>query len=485
MTVARWLRPVPLVVSLCLAGCASWEGLAPSGTLANGSALKADQTLSGISYSPSGWPRTDWWTRLGDSQLDGLIDEALRNSPDLELADARARQAQAIAEQYDADRGPNVQGNASITRSRLSRRDDPTGQGDRLSTLRGLSVGFTYTFDLWGGKRAAMESALGQARAAEVDRQAARITVSANVARAYSMLAYAYALQDISREDVSRTQRMLTLSQQRVDAGLDSQYQLQQTQSLAAAATSQATAAEQAVTEARIELAALLGQGPDRGLALARPQRLTPAPLMLPAQLPADLLGRRPDIVANRWRVEAASRGIDASKANFYPNIDLTANLGVQSLLGDALFGAPSRFWNVGPALSLPIFDSGRRRADLAGRDADYDVAVAQYNQTVSRALADVSQAMTRLRSLDQQIGEQQHARDIARDSYDLAMQRYGSGIGNYLDALTIEQQLLTAERTLAELQQNQIDTSVLLVQALGGGFHADAAAAAMTENAQ
>ncbi|WP_462380964.1 efflux transporter outer membrane subunit [Pseudomonas sp. Marseille-QA0892] len=485
MIFVRWLRPAPLVAALCLAGCANWDGLVPSGKLADGSALKTDQTVAGITLSPSAWPRSDWWTRFGDSQLDGLIDEALRSSPDLELANARARQAQAVAEQYDADRGPNVQGNASITRSRLSRREDPTGQGDRLGTLRGLSAGFAYTFDLWGGKRAAWESALGQARAAEIDRQAARLTVSANIARAYSALAYAYALQDVSREDVSRTQRMLELSQQRFDAGLDSQYQLQQTQSLAAAATSQATAAEQAVAEARIELAALLGQGPDRGLTLARPQRLKPASLTLPAQLPADLLGRRPDIVANRWRVEAASRGIDASKANFYPNIDLTANLGVQALLGDALFGAPSRFWNIGPALSLPIFDSGRRRADLAGRDADYDVAVAQYNQTVTRALADVSQAITRLRSLDQQISEQQRARDIARDSYDLAMQRYGSGIGNYLDALTIEQQLLQADRTLADLQQNQIDTSVLLVQALGGGFHADATAGAMIENAE
>ncbi|GGJ83723.1 efflux transporter outer membrane subunit [Pseudomonas matsuisoli] len=479
------LKPFPLLLALLLSGCANWQGLTPSGTLQDKNTLQSTQTLAAIPLSPAGWPHSDWWKGLGDPALDALIEEALRDSPDLAIADARARQALAVAEQYDAERGANIEADGSVTRSRLSRVDDPTGQGDRLSTLRSLSLGFTYSFDLWGGKRAAWEAALGQAKAAEVDRQAARLTVSANVARAYSALAYAHTAQRVTREDVTRTRQMLDLSGQRFDAGLDSQYQLQQTQSLASASASQATAANQMVTEARIQLAALLGKGPDRTQNLAAPQVLHPAALVLPSRLPAELLGRRPDIVAARWRVEAASRSIDASKARFYPNLDLTASAGTHSLLGDALFGAPSRFWSVGPALSLPIFDSGRRRADLAGRDADYDVAVAQYNGTLSSALADTSQAITRLRALQQQIAEQQRARDIARSSYDLAMQRYGSGIGNYLDALSIEQQLLQAERSLAKLQQNQIDTSVLLVQALGGGFEADADSRAMNEYAQ
>uniref|UniRef100_UPI0028A7AD3A TolC family protein n=1 Tax=Pseudomonas sp. TaxID=306 RepID=UPI0028A7AD3A len=180
---------------------------------------------------------------------------------------------------------------------------------------------------------------------------------------------------------------------------------------------------------------------------------------------------RRPDLVAARWRVEAASRDIDASKTRFYPNLNLTASAGIKSVLGDALFGAPSRFFDVGPALSLPIFDGGRRRADLAGRDADYDLAVAQYNQTLVGALGDIGDGITQLRSLDQQILQQQRARDIARSSFDIAMQRYGDGIGNYLDALSVEQQLLQAERELASLNAQRVDSAVLLMQALGGGF--------------
>ncbi len=125
----------------------------------------------------------------------------------------------------------------------------------------------------------------------------------------------------------------------------------------------------------------------------------------------------------------------------------------------------------MGPALSLPIFDGGRRRSDLASRDADYDLAVAQYNQTLVQALGDIADAITRQRSLDQQIVQQQRARDIAKSSFDIAMQRYGAGIGNYLDALTVEQQLLQAERQLASLQADRVDSGVLLMQALGGGF--------------
>jgi NodT family efflux transporter outer membrane factor (OMF) lipoprotein len=264
---------------------------------------------------------------------------------------------------------------------------------------------------------------------------------------------------------------MLDLAQRRVDAGLDSDYQLQQTQSLEASSASAHTAAEQQVRTAQIRLAVLLGKGPDRGAEIPRPKLIAPAAVNLPAQLPAELVGRRPDLVASRWRVEAASKDIVASKTNFYPNLNLTVAAGSKAILGDALFGGPARFFNVGPALSLPLFDGGRRRSDLASRDADYDLAVAQYNQTLVQALGDIADAITRQRSLDQQIVEQQRARDIAKSSFDIAMQRYGAGIGNYLDALTVEQQLLQAERQLASLRADRIDSGVLLMQALGGGF--------------
>lgn len=464
--------PLSLLFSaLLLAACASPHGLHTQGQALDAASLQGP-TFSG-KLSPAAWPASDWWNRLGDPQLDALIDEALRSNPDLQVADARARQANAAVLSADAQRQPTLTGNAGVTRSRLARVDDPTGQGDRYSTLRSLSLDGSYHFDLWGGERAAWEAALGRARASEVDRQGARLTLAAEVARAYNDLGLAYATQDLAEQDLKRSRDMLQLGRSRVEAGLDSEYQLQQTQSLEAAAEASLTAASQQVESARIRLAVLLGQGPDRGATLPRPQLIAPSAVSLPANVPAELIGRRPDLVAARWRVEAASRDIDASKADFYPNLNLSVAAGSKSLLGDAMFGGASRFFSIAPALSLPIFDGGARRAALAGRDADYDLAVAQYNQTLVTALGDIGDVIQRIHSLQRQIEQQQRARDIARSSYDIAMQRYADGIGNYLDALSVEQQLLQSERQLASLQAERIDASVLLMQALGGGFEA------------
>ncbi|WP_322978482.1 efflux transporter outer membrane subunit [Pseudomonas sp. C11] len=464
--------PLSLLFSaLLLAACASPHGLHTQGQALDAASLQGP-TFSG-KLSPAAWPASDWWNRLGDPQLDALIDEALRSNPDLQVADARARQANAAVLAADAQRQPTLTGNAGVTRSRLARVDDPTGQGDRYSTLRSLSLDGSYHFDLWGGERAAWEAALGRARASEVDQQGARLTLAAEVARAYNDLGLAYATQDLAEQDLKRSRDMLQLGRSRVEAGLDSEYQLQQTQSLEAAAEASLTAATQQVQSARIRLAVMLGQGPDRGASLPRPQLIAPSAVSLPANVPAELIGRRPDLVAARWRVEAASRDIDAGKADFYPNLNLSVAAGSKSLLGDAMFGGASRFFSIAPALSLPIFDGGARRAALAGRDADYDLAVAQYNQTLVTALGDIGDVIQRIHSLQRQIEQQQRARDIARSSYDIAMQRYADGIGNYLDALSVEQQLLQSERQLASLQAERIDASVLLMQALGGGFEA------------
>ncbi|PVZ13631.1 MULTISPECIES: efflux transporter outer membrane subunit [unclassified Pseudomonas] len=472
----------PLCLAMALAGCASTHGLHTDSKLNQPGDLAAGKTLSGVALSPAAWPQPNWWAALGDPQLDGLIDEALRDNPDMQAASARAHQAMAAAYAADADRMPEVNADAGVTRSRVSRYQDPRGEGGNLGTLRSAELTFSYTFDLWGGQRAAWEAALGQARAAEVDRQAARLTLAADVARAYSNLAQAYVLDDLAQEDLKRTSQLLELGQRRLASGIDSQYQLQQTESLQATSQAQALETARQLRSARIALAVLLGKGPDRSAELARPKVLVPAAVQLPSSLPADLLGRRPDLTAARWRVEAASKDIKAATTRFYPNLNLSAAAGTQAVLGDALFGSASKFWNIGPALSLPIFDGGRLRANLDARDADYDLAVAQYNKVLNQALADVSDAINQLDGIGRQVAAQAHAADVAQHSFDTATQRYSSGIGNYLDVLTVEQQLLQAQRQLASLEAQRIDTSIQLMQALGGGFSAQGLAANDTQ---
>ncbi|WP_053269452.1 efflux transporter outer membrane subunit [Pseudomonas chlororaphis] len=468
-----------VLLAMSLAGCANYSGLTTEGVSLDAKSLKAGQSLSGVTLSPAAWPKSDWWKSLGDPQLDGLIREALHDSPDMQIASARAHQASAAAYAADAARMPTLDASGSVSRSRLSRSQDPRGQGDNYSTLRSLTGNFNYTFDLWGGQRDTWEAALGQARAAEIDRQAAQLTLAADVARAYSDLGQAHIVHDLADEDLKRTRQMLELSQKRLSSGIDSQYQYQQTESLEASSEASLIDAEKNLQSAKIALAVLLGKGPDRGNEIARPKVLQASVVALPSVLPAELLGRRPDLVAARWRVEAASKSIDAGKTNFYPNLNLSAAAGTQALLGDAMFGSASRFFNIAPTVSLPIFDGGRLRADLDARDADYDLAVAQYNKSLVTALGDVSDTISQLRDIGRQIAAQQHATDIAQDSYDTVVQRYGSGIGNYLDVLSIEQQLLQAQRQLATLNAQQIDLSIQLMQALGGGFQTDSLAAA------
>jgi NodT family efflux transporter outer membrane factor (OMF) lipoprotein len=459
-------------LTLTLAACASGGGLHPNGTPIDPSSLKAGRSLAHL--SAAAWPATDWWSGLGDPQLDALIAEALRDNPGLGVADARARAAQAEAGIADAARGPSVNGGAAVAGAR-----PPAallGDKAHFALAKYGYASFKWDLDLWGGKRAAWEAAVGQARAAEVDARAARIELSGNVARAYAQLGYAFTQQDLAAGELKRATQSRELTRQRVAAGIDNQIALQQGDAEVASAEQQVALANRAVDAARSSLSVLLGKGPDRGLQIDRPQLLRPAELAVPANLPLDLVGHRADLVAARWRVEAADKDIKAAKTAFLPNISIGAMAGVISMGGGNPFSLPGRFYQFGPSLSLPIFDGGRLRANLSGKDAQYDLAVAQYNQTLVGALNQVADDLSALQSLQQQIGAQQRAQDAAQHAWQLAEQRYKAGIGSYLEALNVRQQLLAAERGTAALEAQQVDLSVQLIQALGGGFqpHAD-----------
>lgn len=302
------IRLLPLLSAMMLAGCALPYGLHTEGRALDANTLAGQDTFSSAKLSSASWPAADWWNSFGDRNLDALIRRALQDSPDLQVADARARQASASVMAAQAARMPTLDASAGITRARNARVDDYSGQGKQYGTVRTLSANFNYTFDLWGGQRAAWEAAVGRANAGEVDRQAARLTLAANVARAYNDYGEAQAMYDLAQQDLKRTHTMLGLAQRRFTAGLDSKFQYQQTESLEAAAQATLTAARQDVTVAGIRLAVLLGQGPDAARALPRPQLIAPTAVSLPSTLPAELLGRRPDLIAARWRVKPRPR---------------------------------------------------------------------------------------------------------------------------------------------------------------------------------
>ncbi|WP_201316415.1 efflux transporter outer membrane subunit [Dyella sp. EPa41] len=459
-------------LSLALAGCVSSGGLHPEGTLTDATTLKSDRSLSGATLSPAAWPANDWWTGLGDPQLSALIAEALKDNPSLAIADARARQAQAEAGAADAERGPTVNAGANVIGQRLPLTAAPPELGGgHFTWFKDARVGLSWGLDLWGGKRAAWEAAVGQQHAAEIEQQAARIELSTNVARAYVQLAYAYAQQDVAKAEHERATTARQLTQQRVAAGVDNQLQLKQSDTEVANADQRLAASSRAIDAARSSLSVLLGKGPDRGMDITRPQALEPAALAVPADLPTELLGHRADLVAARWRVESAGKEIKVAKTQFMPNVSISAMAGVAAFGSINPLQLPARFYTFGPSLSLPIFDGGRLRSNLAGKDAQYDEAVAQYNQTLVRAVNEVADDYDAVQSAQEQVAAQQRAVDAATQAWQLSEQRYKAGVGSYLESLIVRQQLLGAQQRMADLKAQQVDYAVQLIQALGGGF--------------
>lgn len=460
-------------LTVALTGCASSGGLHPQGSLTDAASLHASQSLAGLPEATDAWPKADWWKALGDAQLDALIDEALRNNPGLAAADARVRAAQAQVGIAEADRKPTVDAGASVAGARIPSTVLPMG-GHFMIAKYGYAS-FKWGLDLWGGKRAAWQAAVGESRAAEVAAHAARIELSSNVARAYAQLGAAFTQQDLAKAELKRATEARELTQQRVSAGIDNRIQLQQGDSEVATAQRGVAMAAQAIVAARSALSELLGEGPDRGLQIQRPQSLSLAQLTVPENLPIGLLGHRADLVAARWRVEAASKDIKAAKTEFLPNISLGALAGVIALGGGNPLELPARFYQVGPSLSLPIYGGGRLRANLSGKDAAFDVAVAQYNEKLVDAVNEVAEDYATLQSLDEQLAAQRQARDAAQGAWQLAEQRYQAGVGSFLEALTVRQQLLRAEQDMASLDAHKVDLSLQLVQALGGGFQPSA----------
>jgi len=469
----RILRPLltALAAALILAGCASTHGLSPEGRALDADALESQRSLGAYAVSDAAFPKQDWWTALGDPQLDGLIAEALAGTPGLDAADARVRQAIAQAGLADAARKPTVGASAQYAGVRIPETVAPEPLGGHYSGVELLSLSFKYSPDLWGGHRARWESALGQARAAEVEGQAARLTLSSNIARAYVSLAQAHAAQDVAVAEKERASRLLGLGRQRVKAGLDNQLQIRNAESTVAAAEQQAQAAQQQIDATRNAIAALLGKGPDRGLSIAKPALLSASAPAIPAVASSELLGHRPDVVAARWRVEAAAHGIDASKADFYPTVNLSAMIGLASGGLSDLFSSDALLLQGGPAISMPIFDGGRLRNQLAKSDADYDLAVANYNQSLVGALREVADALQAARSLDAQLVSAQQARDAAQSAWQLATARYRGGLGTQLDVLAAQRPLLQLDQQITALRAQRLSASIELDRALGGGL--------------
>jgi NodT family efflux transporter outer membrane factor (OMF) lipoprotein len=464
LTAATTVAALLSGIVLMLAGCASPGDIRPTHTL-------VDPATLGTRAGEQTWPAARWWAAYGDPKLDALVDQALTGQPSLRAAQARLQQAQAAVDLSRAARLPQVNGTLDMTDQRFTENGlvpPPLAGSTRWNN--NAQIGASWELDLFGRQRAALDASIGQWRAAQADAQAAGVLLASNVAVGYFNLARLLEAREVALESLQQREQVLALVRQRISAGLDTSVELRQAEGLIAQSRVELEALAESIANARHALAELTGQGPN-ALDTLEPRLAALRSAALPAVLPADLLGRRADLAAQRWRVEATQSDVTVARAQFYPNVNLAAFVGLSSIGLDQFLNAGSRTYGAGPALRLPIFDAGRLRANLSARSADVDVAVEGYNAALLRALREVADEVSSQRSLERQQRAQADATAAADSAYDLALQRYRAGLGNFLTVLTAQTNVLAQRRASTELKARHLTSEIGLNRALGGGY--------------
>lgn len=452
-----------------LTGCADMSGITPQASLRDAPSLGL--TAASAEAAPDTSVSAEWWRDFGDEPLNQMIAQALESSPSLKLAQARLSRAQAATEMANAATLPQVNGQIDLTRQHYTANGAvPPPLAGSISESGTAQLSASWELDFFGKNRAALDSALGSANAAQADAQAARVLLASQVARTYFQLVRLNEQAGVARRTLAQREETLKLVQDRFNAGLDTRLELRQSEGGLPEARLQLETLQEQMALTRNALNALLGQ-PNNALVLVPSAQAAIKKIAVAPIIPANLLGRRADIAAARWRVEASSKDVVNAKTQFYPNINLVAFAGFSSIGLGRLLDSGSQQWGVGPALRLPIFDAGRLRANLRGKTADLDAAVESYNAAVIEAVRDVADQVASSQAIGRQQAEQSAAQDAAEGAYDIAVQRYKAGLGNYLNVLMAETSVLAQRRLAVDLAGRALDTQVALVRALGGGY--------------
>jgi outer membrane protein, multidrug efflux system len=435
--------------------------------------LPSAAPLDGLEAEAGGdWPAPEWWKRYQDPTLDRLIELAIVTSPTLATAHARydsARQSVRIA---GAASGARVDASADIDRQRLSDNGlfPPQLLGFTWYNQTDLGLQASYTFDWWGKQRDAVQAAVDQAHAAQADRSAAALMLASSIADAYFGWQADQSRLAIARERAGVVVREGTIAAARVKADVDAAENTNRTDLALAAAREQIAALEGSAKLRVVALAALVGRS------IAELPALQPKPLPapsgnLPDDVKIDLISRRADITASRWRVEAAERNLDSARAEFYPDVSINALLGLSSIDVGKLLEYGSRVPQAGAAIHLPIFDAGRLKARYGATQAAIDSAVASYQDTLVSAARDVAvQATTRA-----QIAAQRTQRvievDAARQLRSSAAARVRQEITDWRPELTATETWLEQRDALLQLDAAALSADIALQRALGGGY--------------
>ena len=458
-------KPIALATALMLSACVATPPTTPQ-------VAEVKSENLGLTGAPAVHVPSQWWKAFADPQVDRLAEQVMKGNPTLQAALARMRSAQAELAANRAEDLPQLNLNGSEQRTLFSKNYIiPPPYGGTWHWYGSLTADLSWNLDFWGKQSDLIKQAGARADAAMLDAEAAHLALSGTFAQAYINLLLDYQNEEIAAQAVKEREAIFNLTKGRYEAGLEIGGAVAQ----AAAILAQARADRLRFAAAKEmdvhAIAALAGLGADAYSTITRPAPNLDVALPLPTSLPADLLSRRPDILASKARVEAAVQGRAAAKADFYPDINLAAMAGFQSLgLSNLLTGGSFTF-GMGPAIHLPIFDAGKLKAQYAKSTADLDEAVANYNGAVLNAIKQTADAITQVKSLEAQRAEQQDAVNNAERSLLSAQDRYRSGLATQLPMLNAENTLLQARQALAAVTAAGAQQRIILLLTVGGAW--------------
>lgn len=421
-----------------------------------------------LSATPSdNAPRGAWWEAFQDPQLNELEKQVVISNQTLAQAEAQYRQATALLRQTRAGFLPTVSADASVQRSGGNNSGTGTAViGNRYS----LSLDAAWELDLWGRVRRSVEASAAEAKASEADLASARLSTQAQLAQSYLQLRITDEQKRLLDETVTGYERSLQLTQNQYNVGVAAKADV--AQALAQLKSAQAQAIATSIQRAQLEhaIAVLLGKTPTE-FSIAPEKLLAVVPPPTPPGVPSTLLERRPDIAAAERRMAAANAQIGVAKAAYYPSLTISASGGYQSSSFADWISLPNRFWSVGPAAALTLFDGGARSAQTDQAVAAYDQNVAAYRQTVLTAFQEVEDNLVALHLLTEQAKVQNEAVDAAQESLKIAMNQYKAGTVSYLNVVTAQSTAYSNQSSALNVLYSQMSANVLLIKALGGGW--------------
>jgi NodT family efflux transporter outer membrane factor (OMF) lipoprotein len=411
-----------------------------------------------------------WWELFRDPQLNALEAQVNISNQNLRAAEAQYTQARAVLRYNRAAYFPSIDGGASATRNRISNNHPPTLATNGISySDYQIPFELSYEVDVWGRVRRTVESYRAQAQASAADLAAVNLSMHAQLALLYFQARTLDAEEQLLNSTVTEYEQALELIENRFTGGLASDLEVQQARTQLE--TTRAQAVDVGVARAQYEhaVAVLIGKPPAEFSLATLP--LTAPPPAIPAGLPSELLERRPDIAESERLMASANAQIGVAKAAYYPTISLGATGGFESGVITTLISGPSILWSAGGSLAEPLFDAGRRRANLDQAIAAYDQTVANYREIVLTGFQQVEDNVAALRILENEAQVQDRAVVAAQKYLELAVTRYKGGVTSYLEVTTAQSAALSDEVTAVNILGRRMVYAVTLVQALGGGW--------------